>query len=172
MPKAPSEGGEEQPDRIRWAPRLPPRLLERLYESDASGRPDLRGAVEGHQSLSPSELQLVHDRQRLPGEPSESLRPHGTSDRRVRELPSTLPCRQIVRSQDPPDRFIDPQLPSTREDALTRQVRRLEAPRGEQDRGRPIPGSALGHRPGWQGALASGCIADHPPPRRGPGSEG
>lgn len=30
-----------RPARIRWAPRLPPRLLERLYESDAKGFRDL-----------------------------------------------------------------------------------------------------------------------------------
>ena len=41
MPKAPSEGGVEPQDKIRWAPRLPPKLLERLYERDASGRRDL-----------------------------------------------------------------------------------------------------------------------------------
>jgi hypothetical protein len=31
----------EPPVKIRWAPRLPPRLLERLYESDAKGFRDV-----------------------------------------------------------------------------------------------------------------------------------
>lgn len=33
--------GGEQPAKIRWAPRLPPRLLKRLYESDAMGFRDM-----------------------------------------------------------------------------------------------------------------------------------
>ena len=41
MPKGPTSQRHSQLAKIHWAPRLPPRLLQRLYQADAMGLRDL-----------------------------------------------------------------------------------------------------------------------------------